>query len=185
MNLYVYRPDSNYFAGIGFSLQDDERVVDAHFTDSRVGDEWIAPVARVYKEDPEPQGDFPTVYNYGKIPVVSQRAWDVLRPLIGYCCEALPIIHPTGKPFYMIHVLETIDCLDEERSEVKRFTDGGIMRILRYSFKEQMLEGKHIFKLPVTSSSGLFVDEVFRSAVERNELKGLLFRELRKREGRT
>lgn len=179
MGYYVYRPDANNFAGIGFSLDDHERIVQVHFTDTPLAHKWIPPVAHGFEDNPETEGDFPSLSNYDEIPVMSQRAWEVLRPLIGYCCEALPIIHPTGKPYFIIHVMETVDCLDADRSDLTRnATTGRVNRIYRYAFKSGMLQGKHIFKLPLESSGELIVDENFRRAVEANRLRGLEFKEL-------
>ena len=56
-----------------------------------MADRWVAPVANGFEDNPETEGDFPSLSNYNMIPVASQRAWETLRPLIGNCCEALPI----------------------------------------------------------------------------------------------
>ena len=179
MKLYRYQPDANRFAGIGLSLTDDERIVDVHFTDRPLADQWAAPAAHGFEDNPEKEGDFPSLSNYNMIPVMSQRAWDVLRPLIGCCCEALPIIHPTGKPYFIIHVMDTVDGLDCAKSELTRNASSGrVNRVFRYAFKREMLHGKHLFKLPLESGGELIVDEGFRAAVESNELKGLRFKEL-------
>jgi len=178
MKYYVYRPDSNNYAGIGVSPGDESSVVDIHNQDARLSSTWTPVVVHGFDDNPVEEGDFPSLSNFWRIPVLSQKAWDVLRPLIGYCCEALPIIHPTGKPYFILHVMETVDGLDADRSEVKRFSDGGIMRIVRYSLRQEMLQGKHIFKLPRECAGELIVDDDFRRAVEANGLKGLQFKEL-------
>ena len=179
MGFYVYQPNANSFAGIGFSLGDNDRIVDVHYTDTPLADWWIAPVAHGFEDNPETEADFPSLSNFWRIPVMSQRAWDVLRPLIGYCCEALPISHPSGKPYYIIHVMDTVDCLDTTKSDFTRnATTGRVNRIRRYAFKSGMLHGKHIFKLPLESGGELIVDDVFRNTVETNDLKGLRFKEL-------
>jgi hypothetical protein len=178
LSFYLYQPDANNCAGIGFSLADNQRIVNVHFTDTPLADQWIAPDAHGFEDNPETEGDFPSLSNFWRVPVMSQRAWETLRPIIGYCCEALPIVHPAGKPYFIVHVMETIDCLDIGRSEVKRFTDGGIMRVTRFSFKPEMLQDKHIFKLPRESAGDLILDDIFRRAVESNGLMGLLFKEL-------
>lgn len=179
VGFYRYLPDANSFAGLGFSLADDERIVQVHFTDRPLADQWITPVAHGFEDNPEMEGDFPSLSNFNEIPVMSQRAWEVLRPLVGYCCEALPIIHPTGKPYFIIHVMDTADCLDCTKSEFTRnATTGRINRIRRYSLKPERLHGKHIFKLPLESGGELIVDDEFRRAVKTNGLKGLQFKEL-------
>jgi hypothetical protein len=179
MSFYLYRPDANNFAGIGFSLADDERIGDVHYTDTPLAEKWIAPVAHGFEDNPETEGDFPSLSNFWRIPVMSQRAWDTLLPLIGYCCEALPIIHPTGKHYSIIHVMDTVDCLDCTKSELTRnATTGRVNRIYRYAFKDEMLHAKHIFKLPLECGGELIVDDEFRKAVQANKLKGLQFKEL-------
>lgn len=179
MKYYRYQPDANSFAGIGFSMTDDERIVDVHFTDTPLADQWVATVAHGFEDNPETEGDFPSLSNFNEIPVMSQRAWEVLRPLIGYCCEVLPIIHPTGKPYSIVHVMDTVDCLDCDKSELTRnATTGRVSDIDRYSFKHEMLPGKHIFKLPLESGAELIVDDEFRKSVEANGLEGLRFKEL-------
>ncbi|MBX9788860.1 MAG: hypothetical protein K2Y37_08075 [Pirellulales bacterium] len=178
MGLYVYQPNANSYAGLGFSMLDNDRIVDVHYTDTPIADSWVSPVAHGFDDNPDSEGDFPSLSNYNQIPVMSERAWEALRPVIGYCCEALPIIHPTGKPFFIVHVMETVNCLDFDRSEVKRYSDGGIMRIVRYALIDERLHGKHIFKLPRGNARDLIVDGAFRNAVEASSLAGLEFNEL-------
>lgn len=181
MRYYRYRPDANTFAGIGFEWEidspEEKRVLGIQDIDRPVLVEWTPPAAREFEEKPLSYGDFPSLSNCWRIPVVSQRAWNVLRPLIGYCCEALPIVHPSGEPFYLIHVMETIDALDEGHSETTRnATTGRINRIYRYALKNDLLAGKHIFKLPLESSGELLVGDEFRKIVEEHSLRGLLFK---------
>jgi hypothetical protein len=194
---YLYRPDANHFAGIGFSLPEDYNpnsddpagkefslphdkwTVDVHFTDKSLAKQWEVPVVRCFEEDPQTEGDFPALNNYDQVPVMSERAWHALQPLIGYCCEALPIIHSRGGPYYIIHVMETIDCLDVDKSEFTRnAATGRVSHISRYALKEKLLVGKHIFKLPLESGADLIMDDEFRKTVEANGLKGLQFKEL-------
>jgi len=177
---YRYDPDANNFAGIGFEWEidspEEKRVLGVHDIDHPVITAWPPPVAHGFDDNPPAEGDFPSLSNYNMIPVMSQRAWDALRPLIGYCCEPLPIIHPSGQPFYIIHVMETIDALDDERSELRQSQiDGRVNRIFKYAFRKDLLASKHIFKLPTKSGGELLVDDEFRKAVEQHGLQGLLF----------
>lgn len=176
---YRYRPDTDNFAGIGFETTDDEKIAHVHFTDQPLASSWTIPVAHGFDDNPENEGDFPTLFNFYRIPVMSQRAWKLLYPMLNHCCEALPLQHPNGHVYFMIHVMETIDCLDEAKCDLKRnATTGRVSRIFRYAFKPGMLNGKHIFKLPRDSGGELIVDDVFRTAVETNHLKGLRLVEL-------
>jgi hypothetical protein len=179
IRFYRYQPDANSFAGIGFSMADNERVVQVHFSDAPLADQWVAPVAHGFDDNPETEGDFPSLSNFNEIPVMSQQAWEALRPVIGYCCEALPIIHPTGKPYFIIHIMTTVDGLDCAKSDLTRnATTGRVNRIRKYAFHHKLLHDKHAFKLPLESGGELIVDEDFRKAVEVNGLRGLRFKEL-------
>ena len=150
-----------------------------HFTDISVLAEWAAPVAHGFDDDPTTEGDFPSLSNFNEIPLMSERAWKTLRPLIGDWCEALPVVHPTGKPYFIIHVMATVDALDIAQSDVTRnATTGRVNRVFRYAFKHDILRGRHIFKLPIESGAELLVDENFRKATEDNGLKGLQFKEV-------
>ena len=72
-----------------------------------------------------------------------------------------------------------VDCLDQERSELRRDDEEGyIDRVYTFCFKPGMLEGKHIFRLPPRSGRERLIDDGFRECVETNGLKGLLFKEL-------
>lgn len=178
MQYYLYRPDSNKFAGIGVASVDDN-LVDLYYNDSQLSNEWQPVHVHGFDDNPRRNGDFPSLSNFWRVPVVSQRAWDTVEPLIGDCCEALPIIHPSGKPFYIVHVMRTIDCLDAERAESSRSELAGrINRIYTYAFKPGLLEGQHIFKLPWESGGDLIVDDAFRQTVEANKLEGLKFNPL-------
>ena len=126
--------------------------------------------------EPRVKGDFPPFYDYGRLPVFSQRAWDVLSTSIACRWEALPIIHPSKKPFYLIHVMEVIDCVDLARSEIDEYyNDGRVAGIERYRLRPELLVGKHIFRTPIASRGELLVDDVFRQVVEDHKLKGLKF----------
>ncbi|GIW96756.1 MAG: hypothetical protein KatS3mg111_0089 [Pirellulaceae bacterium] len=175
MYYYRYHPDANNYAGIMLRPEDRDVIKIRHVT-SPIADEWVPVEVLDIEDNPSTHGDFPSLVNYNMIPVMSLRAWDALRPLIGYCCEALPIIHPSGKPYYIIHVMETIDALDEERSELSRNrVTGRVSAVYRYALRPASLSGKHIFKLPLESGDELLVDDAFRQAVVQHGLKGLLF----------
>lgn len=177
---YGYDPDANRFAAVGFAYDEKRPITAVHWSDEPFLPTWKPRPCHVFDEKPLRQGDFPSLVNYRLIPVMTERAWIALRPLIGYCCEALPIIHPSGNPHFIIHVMNTIDALDVRASEVSR--DGSrtnrIDRIYKYAFHQKRVKGHPIFKLPIQSSAEMFVDDEFRRIVEVNRLRGLLFNDL-------
>ncbi len=174
MRYYRYKPDCTV-AGLGtHALTGDE--LDEIFDHNRpLASRWEPIWFQVLDDEPRETGDFPPFYDYPRLPVFSRRAWDVLSASVACRWEALPIIHPTGKPFYLIHVMEVIDCVDHARSEIEYYDDGGVASIERYCLKPELLVGKHIFRTPIASGSYMLVDDVFRQAVESHRLKGLEF----------
>ena len=184
---YGYDPDANSFAGVGFAVgevnddnNDSAKVANLHRSDTPLQLTWAPLTCHGFDDNPAVIGDFPSVSNWKRVPMMSERAWNALKPIIGNVCEALPVAHPFQGLYYLIHVMQTIDALNTDASEVDRsgIGDNRIHRIYRYAFKNDLIEGKHIFKLPPMSGGGLIVDDVFRRAVEDNGLRGLRFREL-------
>lgn len=178
--LYSYDPASSDFDGMLLFDDDRENILDLHYESRSVAEEWLPiSVSDALDLRTGVTGDFPTLVDYGKIPIFSARAWEALKPLIGYCCEALPIKHPSGEAYFLINVLEIIDALDEKRSIVDRNSvTGRISRVIKYSFHLDKIKDKHIFKLPLQSGAGLIVDAGFRDAVEKAGLRGLKFKPL-------
>jgi hypothetical protein len=140
------------------------------FTGERLADTWTPVAVKTLKV--KKAGDF--LYLIHHVPVFSERAWQVLQPLVKDSVEALPLKHPK-KIFYAINVLVLVDCLDYSRSQIERFPSGGIMEIERYVFKDGCVEGKHIFKVAEAPLKRVLVSEKFKELVEKNRLEGLIF----------
>jgi hypothetical protein len=119
--------------------------------------------------------DFPSLL--GPIPVFSERAWEVLQPLLGASVEALPLNCDRGI-FFVVNVLDHVDCLDYDRAEVTHYSSGRVMMVDKFAFKPGSLHGKNMFKLPETAKSEVFVSESFKKIVEKAGLTGLWFEEL-------
>jgi hypothetical protein len=171
---YQYKRDHSV-AGLGIRPLMGEKLEEIFDCNEPVASRWKPVRAVVLDPEPKEAGDFPVLYDYPRLPVFSQRAWDVLNARIDCRWEALPIIHPSQKPFYLIHVMEEIDCVDNARSEIERYHDGRVASIERFCLKPELLVGKHIFRTPLASGSYLLVDDVFRQVVEDHNLKGLKF----------
>ena len=101
LTYYFYDPDANNFAGVALSKQDDDRILKIFYSDEPLAPTWKTIQLRGIKENPEAEGDFPSLSNYRIFPLVTQRAWNALSPLIGDQCEPLPALHPPG-PCYSL-----------------------------------------------------------------------------------
>jgi len=127
------------------------------------------------EEDRKPVGDFPTIA--GIVPLImSEKARTKLTDVIQENVEFLPLEASFG--IYYAANVHVVDCLEREKSQLIRFSDGGIMRVERYAFNTDILKGMHIFRIPEEVLSRTFVDEDFKSAAEEHGLKGLTFHEV-------
>ena len=84
--------------------------------------------------------------------------------------------HPTDTSDQERPVNRLIDARDKQRSAVKRFRSGRIMRILRYEFLVDRLQGATLFKLPEKVLQNLYVTEPFVERVVEHALRGFEFR---------
>jgi hypothetical protein len=131
-----------------------------------------------YRKNRSKPVDFPSLMGLGL--AFSERALQVLDPLMGQSVEALPLecVNCSQNRFFVINVLDILDCLDEPRCIFTRYSDGGIMDIKRYAFLPNSLEGHHIFKVPQQVVGSVLVSPEFKRRVEENGLVGAVFREV-------
>jgi hypothetical protein len=109
----------------------------------------------------------------------SERALEVLTPLVGDVIEALPLDCPDCKEkFFAINVLDLVDCLDEARCDAFRFRDGRICWIDRYAFRPGSTEGHHLFKVMQVPIGDALVSPEFKQLVEESGLVGAMFHEV-------
>ena len=180
-NLWIIRVESEKYRAfvlkgnrvVGQSLTN---LMEKHRTGERVGEDWKTPEMILFpgeqghevKESRKPIGDF----FQGVIScAISEKAQSIMCSIIDSQVEFLPISTEVGK-YYEMNV-KRIDCLDEERSEIKNFSDGTILRVIRYGFFWDCLDGINIFRVP--GIPPIFVSDIFKDLVEKNHLKGITF----------
>lgn len=170
MGFYIAIPDSDEFDSL-VTVNPEDWDVFERFNGRPLASSWVPVPVKIYPG--KRRGDFPSLISY--VPVFSEKALQILEPLVGSSIEALPLQCKKGS-FYAINVLDLAAALDLERSEIVRFSDGGIMDVERHVLKEDLLAGKNIFKLAEMPRDRVFVSEAFKKSVEENGLKGLIFR---------
>ncbi len=172
MKVFILQPDSNRFRGLYFRDEADVDVI-YQFNGQPIAD-WSPVGVDIDNEDPYlPEGDFPSLI--GHIPVFSRRAAKALGDILGSNGQLLPLDCGRGV-YYAYNVTKLVDALDEEQSEIARFSSGRIMDIRRYAFVgENLDEGLTIFKLSSTPLLRVFVTTRFVEAVERSGLVGFTF----------
>lgn len=144
--IYRYAPDPNRFEALEPKSPKDLRTSNRFYKSKPMAKNWKPFEVKRWAGR---VGDFPSLYGF--IPVFSQRAWDVLGPLLADVVEALPIKHPSGKAYYAINVLQVVDCLDRKRSQLEFSSSGKVMGVEKYVFDPKRLPPFHMFKIPESS----------------------------------
>lgn len=107
--------------------------------------------------------------------VVNQCCFEVIKPLVLKAAQILPAKWEAQKLF-VLNVTNVIDCLDHEKSKVKRFAGSGrIMRVEEYAFYREMLKNASIFKIPEEAHTHPYVTDAFKDLIEQNGIKGFQF----------
>ena len=141
------------------------------FDGTKLSDTWQPIAVRIIEE--QKKSDTPGLS--AGIPVLSSKAVEVLKNLMGNKVEILPLRCRRGE-YYAINVLDVLDCVNYKNSEFKRFENSGrIMRFIKYSFNPNCVEGKQIFKIIDEPVRRPFVSDEFRNKVLDSELVGFKF----------
>jgi hypothetical protein len=75
----------------------------------------------------------------------------------------------------LFNATTVLDALDENRSEIARFDDGGVLNIERYVFRPEAVGNYPIFKLPYRASN-LYVQAAFIDQIKDMEFCGIGFK---------
>lgn len=97
-----------------------------------------------------------------------------LRPLLESHGELLPLACKDAD-LVVFNATNVIDALDEGASSVMRLDGGKIMRVKRYVFRAERLQGAAVFKIPNLRVSPTFVSRAFIDAWEASQAVGLRF----------
>lgn len=112
-------------------------------------------------------------------PVFSHAATEVLRPFISKSVEIVPVnVENRRGVYYIVNVLDIVDCIDLAECEFDTNKDGSINWIYKYKFDFDKVYGKFIFRTPETKGLEVLVTEEFRQVVEAAKLKGIVFDEM-------
>jgi hypothetical protein len=109
-------------------------------------------------------------------PFVSEKFKQAIQPVCGSSAEFLPLTALKNTSFYVFNVVEVVDCLDIEKSEIvysPSFPDR-IMRVDRFIFHPGVLRPIAVFKIP-QDLDRIFVTQPFIEAARRNRITGIGF----------
>jgi hypothetical protein len=143
---------------------------------------WRSP--EVYIHNPKlEKGNFSHLCSGGF--VVDALTAKEFRTIFEIAGELLPLTHEEF-PFYLVNILECVNCLDTEKTEwVTGKTTGAKIRIKNYQFDKNKLSESTLFKIPETSAAEILCvtglkdsEDEFKTQVEKAGLKGLIFERL-------
>lgn len=175
MKLFELRADFDGYCTLGFSAEEDIHVWDEGFEGTPRG----ASLPSVRAERREDEGacalpDF-TDFALRPIPAFSEHAIDVLGELLSAHGEFVPIEVSAPTRYFAFNPTTIVDALDEERSTITYFKDGGLWRVERHVLKQTVEDLPPIFKMPQTRVGQTYVNERFTAEVARLSLTGFRF----------
>lgn len=106
-------------------------------------------------------------------PVFSKKAVDILLRDHAENVQLLPVYCVSDQEtYYLVNVLEFVDCIDYEKSKVTYYSTGRVMNVEEYELKPEKLKGKYLFKRSDFPTSVPLVTEEFKERVDRFGLTG-------------
>lgn len=157
MKIYQFAVQEGYESAVPEA--DDEVEIFLGFDGSAKASAWTPIRMELVKEDRGHHylpSDMP--WFAGNAPVLKQPAVDVLSPVLTKDGELLPLACDDAN-LWVFNVMTVLDALDEDRSEVIRFSNGRIMRVNSFAFRPDRLRRVGAFKVPQLLRSALFVTE--------------------------
>lgn len=181
-NIWTVRFDVRNFASASLVEQvEGEGILDISefcpdwpdFQGQRIGKAWKMFSAEL---DPEKQiGNF-TDIDPGVL-ICDAFAYSRVGKAIFEEVEVLPI-QVDELEMNVLNVINIVDCLDKNKSNIEYFSDGGVASIKQYSFDTSSLTGVMLFKIPEFSRTEIYASDTFRDLVLDANLTGLDFQNI-------
>jgi hypothetical protein len=143
----------------------------------KIGAQWgkvsLAPMKGTRKKG-TPLGDCP--YFVPEVLITSEKLKGLIQSFTDDELEFLPVDIDGQAGYSYMNVLCMLDALDQEKSELKRFEEGGkIMYVIQARYHEKVVSGHHIFLLP--NYHGVYISECLRKHLEKNNVHGTTYRD--------
>lgn len=167
MIVYLFQPHQ-----AGHQLTYGTDVTLRHLAGQPQAPTWVPPEVELLSEEGRTEyQSFDTVYLNGDFLVVKDTALPRVVAELTPSCELLPL-RCAQEPLTLVNVLQVVDALDEDGSDIKRFASSGrIMAVNRYVFRPQAVPSDGLFRVP-QSPGRMFCTQV-TADVLRDRLSGL------------
>jgi len=127
----------------------------------------------VLKLTTQPDSSCQHVMGLYSVMVWDVRSFEVLSPLIDTACQALPVLIDQTS-YIAIHITQSINCLDPDHSQFKRFKNRNI-GVDHYVLRADCVGDTHLFTIPDDGYSAIFVSPQFKTLFEQHHGTGLSF----------
>lgn len=117
------------------------------------------------------------------VPLISYKLKKIIRELNINDCQFIPATiedistNKVNKNFFALNILNCIDCLDKEKSEIKplmKSFPNGPIKVISLFFKNNALEGHSIVRM-LESKSTIIVNSIFLEICKKSKIKGVQF----------
>lgn len=150
-----------------------EKIFEEYFEESKSAKSIWKKIVLLSGE-PKRKSDFIGIPNTDAIGI-SQIAYNELIEFFDDGVELLPVDTDKGV-FFLLNVLNIVDCLDKENSEYNALPSGIITDFKQLDFYKEKLGKIHFFKIPELPFH-IFVSDAFQHMYSQIEFAGLEFDE--------
>lgn len=120
-------------------------------------------------------GDYPCF----TVPAISEKAKGYLLPFWGDAVQMFPLVTRKNGMFYYLNVINILDCMDEDKAEIKYLNPNKFMRIIKYVFKNNYdAKALRVFKIRKDERGPIYVSEETKKLIEDAKLEGFEFVEV-------
>jgi len=177
MNIFELTPNSTGFLRIEWDKVADELMdKEEPRRKSEIWPEVKLETIKGVDKKGTPLGDCP-YFSAGNTLIVSERLKKLIQAFTDDELEFSPVEIDGKSGYSWMNVLCKIDALDVEKSELTLFEPGGkIMYIHQARFRDEVINGHHIFTL--ANVDDVFVTEDLKNYLEDKGVKGVKYRDM-------
>lgn len=174
--LYTQRENNLYFTA---TEKESEKLDPFLFGGESLKDVWDPSFELKYDKERSTKeiSDVPRYSGYFFI--VNEKALDVFMKMASEDLECLDFKCECGK-YVILNLLGSVDCLDLEKSEYKVYKGAPniIQTYKKLCFKQEALQGKHLFRVRHCDHFIWMCSDEFKQAMEEAQITGIEFKEI-------
>lgn len=176
--IYVIHPDVRQYLSYVLDSKETRAKLGAksmfHFDQSPkvYADHWQPIEITFAKLSGGKKGELPDIIIRNGRLFLNEKAYDALKGILESDGEFLPVTYgsDTGYLFNILSLADDVDGLDKKLSTKDEFGD-----LQSLAFHENKVKGFNVFRTAFDNYMGAYCSEAFIDAIEKADLKGLIF----------